>query len=95
MVTVYMASGVDCSGVSFRCKLQTPSVAIGRYRRCLYGSQWWGYVFLYVWFTLGGSKSPGNRVSLWGIRARTGGEPCGDTWSPAVSLVFSSRTDVL
>ena len=25
----------------------------------------------------------------------TGGEPCGDTWSQAVSLVFSKRTDVL
>ena len=30
-----------------------------------------------------------------GIRARTGGEPCGDTWSQAVSLVVSTRTDVL
>ena len=51
-------------------------------------------MFLYVWSTLGGSRSPGNHVSLWEIRARTGGEPCGDTWSQTVSLVFSTRTDV-
>ena len=50
-------------------------------------------MFLYEWSTLGGSKSPGNRVSLWEFAP--GGEPCGDTWSQAVSRVFSTRTDVL
>ena len=30
-----------------------------------------------------------------GDSRQTGGEPCGDTWSQAVSLVFSKRTDVL
>ena len=41
---------------------------------------------LYVWFTVGGLRSPSNRVPLWVIHAKTGGEPYGDTWSWAVSL---------
>ena len=43
-------------------------------------------MFLYVWFTVGELRSPGNRVPLWVIRAKTGGEPYGDTRSQAVSL---------
>ena len=70
------------------------SVAIGRYSLFVWVTVV-GIGALYVWSTLGGSRSPSNRTSLWGIRARTGGEPCGDTWSQAVSLVFSTRTDVL
>ena len=30
-----------------------------------------------------------------GDSCQMGGEPCGDTWIRAVSLVFSKRTDVL
>ena len=30
-----------------------------------------------------------------GDSRQTGGEPCGDTWSRAVSLAFSKRTDIL
>ena len=43
-------------------------------------------MFSYVWFTVGGLRSHGNRVPLWVIRAKTGGEPYGDTGSQAVSL---------
>ena len=66
-----------------------PGVAMGRY--CLFVV---GIGILYVWSTIGGSRSPSNRASLWVIRVKIGGEPCGDTWSGAVSLVFSKRTDV-
>ena len=45
------------------------SVAIGRYR-------WLGWAIvvgicvLYLWFTVGGLRSPSNRVPLWVIRAK-------------------------
>ena len=51
-----------------------------------------GIGVLCVWSTIGGSRSPGNRTSLWVIRARWVASPavtCG------VSLVFLKRTDVL
>ena len=42
---------------------------------------------LYVWFTVDGRlRSPSNRVPLWVIRAKTGGEPDGDMRCRAVSL---------
>ena len=54
-----------------------------------------GIGILCVWSTIGGSRSPSNRASLWVIRTRTGGEPCGGPCSWALSLVFSKRTDVM
>ena len=70
------------------------SVAIGRYSVFVWVTVV-GIGVLCAWSMIGGSRSPGNHASLWGICARTGGDPCGDTWSQAVSLVFSTRTDML
>ena len=52
-------------------------------------------MFLYVWFTVGGLKSPSNHVPLWVIHAR---ELANLTVTRGVGqslLVFSWRVDVL
>ena len=47
-------------------------------------------MFLYVWFTVGGLRSPSNRVPLWVIRARQVTRGVGQSL-----LVFSWGVDVL
>ena len=53
-----------------------------------------GIGVLCVWFTVGGLRSHGNCVPLWMIRAKTGGEPYGDTRSRQSLLVLSWGVDV-
>ena len=50
-------------------KLYCIFVAIGRYRWLAWAIAV-GIGVLYLWFTVGGLRSPSNRVPLWVIRAR-------------------------
>ena len=53
-----------------------------------------GIGVLYLWFMVGGLRSPSNRVPLWVIHAKRVADPCGDMWSWAVSLGVSWGVDV-
>ena len=50
---------------------------------------------LYVWFTVGGRRSPSNRVPLWVIRARQVAILTVTRGVGQSLLVFSWRVDVL
>ena len=52
-------------------------------------------MFLYVWFTVGGLKSPSNRVPLWVIHARELANLMVTRGVGQSLLVFSLRVDVL
>ena len=77
-----------------RIWLRTVCVATGRY--------WWftwtivvGIGVLYVWFTVGGLRSPSNRVPLWVIRARQVANLTVTRGVGQSLLVFSRRAEVL
>ena len=54
-----------------------------------------GIGVLYVWFTVGGLRSPSNRVPLWVIRARQVANLTVTRGVGQSLLVFSRRAEVL